>query len=361
MITWSFNIATGRPAVCLTIERIDGTTERVTSATYPLTVDGNTFRPMAGLQIGRYTQRADGTLPSFGFSLKLPLSGSGPLLLRDVHREKYLGAIVTVSVVSAANPTALDLNHKFKMLGNITYDIHGMAELELVSLYAIPRDIFVRVFTLLCDVEFGDPVTCKIPTFPYSLGRHLQDVSRNEAVTLGAFRRVRFAANDTPDDYANVYLECTTAGTTAGSAPSFSSTVGATTSDGTAVWTTRNAWARYAQVASVATNGHEITLTGLPDPRASDSTWYHPASILFATGEYKGRRFKCGIWNPATFTIKVYLPCGLAAANDWLEIAPDCEKTISMCKDKYDNADNYRGFVYQQGAKAQAMQLGYPE
>lgn len=368
MITWSFDFTTGRPAVLLTITRRDGIVERLTSATYAITIGDDTWTPMAGLQLGAYTQRTDGTLPSFGFKLTLPASGA--LDFSSVHRDKYNGADVVLSVVNAKNAGTPELNHRFKILGNVDYDMHGRASVELVSYFAIPRDILVRKFVMLCDVEFGDPQYCKVPTFPYSLGRHLQDVDRSESVTgrvesgstvvsYGSFRRVQFATDGNPEDYANVYLECTTSGVTAVSAPSFSSVVGATTVDGSAVWTTRNAYARAVRIAAVGEDGHTLTLDRLPDPRASDVNYLKQASILFATGEYAGRRFMASLFDPTDNTIKVFLPCSYAAVNDWAEIAPECDHTETMCLNTFNNKLNNRGFNKQQGAKAQAQQLGY--
>jgi hypothetical protein len=174
-------------------------------------------------------------------------------------------------------------------------------------------------------------------------------------------RRYRFGSANTPEDYDNVYLEATaiTTGITSGSLPSFSSTVGATTTDGGVTWTTRNAWVRAVQIAS-APDQRTLVLDRMPDPRSDgDNTWYQPSSILFANGDHMLRRFRVGSWDSATLTIQTYLPCNLAAVGDFAEIAPDCDHTITMCATKYSNALNFRGFPDQQGAKAQAMQLGY--
>jgi hypothetical protein len=116
-----------------------------------------------------------------------------------------------------------------------------------------------------------------------------------------------------------------------------------------------NALARYAQVA--AANNRSVTLTALPDPRASDSTWLAPLKIRFDTGEYAGQCFKGSSWDPGTLSFSTYLPCPFVAIGDWIEIAPDCDKKHETCWRTYDNAENHGGFPFQLGAKYQAQQM----
>jgi hypothetical protein len=353
MKTYTFDTST--PCLLFTFTRVDGTVERITDASVDVTVDAVTWAAHPGLKAGVKTSRHDGTPPTMGFQAQL--GSSSPLKFRDVDRGKYERADVLIESTSFETPTSKVFEFNGEIRGNVEYDPTGLAQFDLISRFAIPRDLSVRTFTLPCAWEFGDPRYCKVPLFPYIWGGDLADVAVSTAYVLGDRRRVRFAGADNPSDYLNVYLEVTTAGTSAGSAPSYSSTVGATTSDGSVVWTTRNAWARNAQVT--AADGRSITFGSLPDPRASDSTWYHPAKIMFATGEYKNRVFKGSAWDSATFTIETYLPCPFVAVGDWVEIAPDCDKTFALCKGKFSNAANHGGFPLQAGAKAQAQQLGY--
>jgi hypothetical protein len=351
---YSFTLAHGQPVLLFTITRVDGTVERITNASKDITISAATWARHGGLKAGFRTSRNDGTPPTLGFQVQL--GASSPLRFRDVDRGKYERARVQVYVTNQANPVTADFEFDGEIRGNVSYDPFGLAQFDLMSRFAIPRDIFVPNFTLLCRHSFGDPLTCKVPTFPYLFGGDLDDVARSTAYALGARRRVRFDNDLTPEDYRNVYLEVTTAGTTAGSAPSFSSTVGATTTDGSVVWTTRNAWARWAQVA--AATSQTLTLTALPDPRASDSTWFRPNKIRFASGEYSGQVFKGGSWDPDEFTIQTYLPCPFVTVGDWLEIAPDCDKTHETCNTKFSNAANHGGFPFQLGAKYQSQQMG---
>jgi hypothetical protein len=196
-----------------------------------------------------------------------------------------------------------------------------------------------------------------VPTFAYTLGGDLNDVQRNETIAVGDRRRFRFGTDDTPEDYENVYLEATaiTTGITSGSAPTISSTVGATSTDGGVTWTTRNSYVRAVRIS--ATDGQRtLTLDRLVDPRASDSTWLHPLKIKFWDGEYAGRTFKGGNYDAGANTIQVYLPCPFVAVNDWAEISPHCDQTYARCT-TFANTYNHGGFPNQLGAKAQAQAM----
>lgn len=362
MMTLSIDLTDGQvvPALLYTVTRVDGTVERVTNATRDVTTASPlsvvTWTAMGGFKSGVLTQRNDGTPPVLGFDVTL--TSAGKFRFRSVDRGLYERANVLVELTDVANPVTKDFIFEGLMLGTISYDIAGQASFELISKYAVPRDIFVKKFLLGCDHMFGDPLTCGVPVFPYSLGDDLADVARNEVIGLGARRRFRFTTDGDEDDYANVYLEATVAGTTSGSAPSISSTVGATSTDGTVMWTTQNAYARSVRIA--ATDGvRTLTMDRDPDPRGlSDNTWFTPGKLLFMTGEYKGRVFSGANWNGAARTWDVYLPCPYAAVNDWALFSPGCDRTYARCLGTFANTLNHGGNPFQLGAKAQTQQMG---
>lgn len=343
------------PCLVITITRVDGTVERITTAQYDVVIGSDTWTAHPGLKPGVLSQRNDGTPPTMG--MDVTLLPTGHLKFRDLDRGKYERAEVLVQLTDAANPVSVDFIASMMMLGSIDYDIEGNAKFDLISKFSVPRDILVSVFTLQCSYSFGDPLTCRVPTFAYSLGRDMQDVERSENIATGDRRRFRFAAGDTPEDYANVYLECTSGGTTDASAPSISSTVGASSSDGSVTWITRNAWVRAARITAVD-GTRTITLDRQPDPRGDgNNDWFHPLRLRFYDGEYAGRSFKGGNWDSTNRTIQVYLPCPYAAVNDWVEIAPTCDQTYAMCRDIFENTLNHGGYPFQLGAKYQSQQL----
>lgn len=342
-----------RYAWLLTVMRRDTTVIRITSATDEVTVGATTWEPAEGLKVGDRSIRNDGTVPSFQYEISAQ-SGSA-IELADIDNGLYEEAAFLLEWTDANNPGTKEFAF-YGSLGNADYDLRGAVTFEVLSQYAIPRDVFVRQYGIPCDADFGDPLRCKIPTFPYRFvdSDDLRDVERNETIAVGDRRRFRFDTDDTPEDYHNVYLECTaiTTGITSGSAPTISDVVDDTSTDGGVTWTTRNAYARWARIDTIDSET-TITLTALPDPRASDTTWFEPGRIVMRSGYMMNTVAKVTAWDADTNQITIAQPMGeLLAVNDWLEIAPDCDKTLSMCVLKYDNALNYRGFPHLSGDKA---------
>lgn len=350
--TYSFDLASGRPILLLTITKPDGEVKRISSDAVDTVIGANTWTALAGLKVGDLTERADGTPPSISF--EAVMASDGPFHPAQVDGGKFEGADIEIDLTNGKNPLVRDFYFVGKMIGTVDYDLAGVVTFECISKYGVPLDIFVRQYQLMCDADFGDIRRCKIPVLP-------ADVARGEVLALGDARRKRTLANNDPADYENVYYEVTTAGTTHASvAPTYDPIVGNTTTDDTVVLTARNAWTRAVRIAT-ASDTHNLVLDRDPDPRATaDNTWFNPGTLLFRTGWNAGRRYKLGKWVGATRTITSFAPMGtLVAVNDWAEISPDCDHTIDMCVAKYANANNHRGFPYQAGAKAQAMQLGF--
>jgi hypothetical protein len=231
-----------------------------------------TWSALAGIELGDLTDTNDGTVSNL--TLQVGTQANGTFDPYEVDLGLYEDAHVLIETTDAANPVSKDFEFEGKLNGEADYDLDGNASFEVLNLYGTPRDIFVRKYTIEDNVDFGDPRRSKIPTFPSidSTSDDLHDVERLEVLTLGERRRFRFAGADNPSDYHNVYLEVTTAGTTGAGAPTISDTVAATSTDGTVTFTTRNAYARSFQVASIIDERH-VTIT-VTEPRATDEDWY---------------------------------------------------------------------------------------
>ncbi len=87
-------------------------------------------------------------------------------------------------------------------------------------------------------------------------------------------------------DLGNVYYECTTSGTTAGSRPTFDPNPGSETIDDTVVWTAREAWTRTGTVDAVTDN--RIFNTLIDEDRAVDG-WFQFGALTFETGANIGQ------------------------------------------------------------------------
>lgn len=348
MLTLSFDPTNARLCHLLKITRRDATIKRVTNYRSSLTISSNSFVSIPDM-LGDQTLSNDGVLSNLSF--KVNAVSNGTFDPYEIDLGLFEDAEAVLYITRATSPNLSDPIFYGKMRGDVQYDVYGRANFEILNKFGIARDIFVRKYQVLDDVDFGDPRRSKVPTFPTVdiTSDDLADVARLETLVVGDRRKFRFAAGGNPSDYHNVYLEVTVAGTTGAGAPSISDTVSATSSDGTVTFTTRNAWARSFQVASIIDERH-ITIT-VTESRDSSTTWYAPGKIVMRSGFCNNRVSDIDAWDGIS-QIEIVEPFGnLLNVGDWGEIAPDYDQTLDMAVNKYDNANNYRGFPHLTGAK----------
>jgi hypothetical protein len=336
--------ATATIARLITIARRDGTILRVTTWPRAIHIGGETWLPAPGLKTFDIGERSNGEPAST--QLQLSVGSSGIVARLDVEDELYDGADVEIFLTDADSPAAKDFEF-FGRIGSWSSPAHDVVTFNLKNPFAFPRHNLVPVFSVMCRFALGDQF-CGVPIMR-------PEVKRSTAYALG--ESVRHLTGAAPAGYGNVYFETTTAGTTAATAPSYNYSVGATTMDGSAVFTARNAYERACEVA-VVVDPHTLTLTSSPDPRAVDN-WYAPGKIQFASGRLTNRIYKIGGWSASDLQLTTYLPAGLCAApGDTALIWKDCDKTIAQCETPFDNVRRFGGFPYYEGAKAVALEQG---
>lgn len=155
-------------------------------------------------------------------------------------------------------------------------------------------------------------------------------------------------------EFGDVYLECTTAGTTDSVAPTFDLVAGNTTTDGTVVWTARNALLRAGLVTGVVSHREIVadpaaTPAGMDEPRAVDG-WFDFGALTWTSGDNTGRTQEVKSWS-ATGHLVLFLPAPFAIqGGDRFEVYPGCAKRLlADCRDKFDNVVNHRGEAYLPG------------
>ncbi len=141
----------------------------------------------------------------------------------------------------------------------------------------------------------------------------------------------------------NIYHEITTAGLTSSTKPTFTTVVGNTTADGTAVWTARDAWTRHGDVDTV-TDRQNFDINTV-EPRSVDA-WYQFGAIVWETGLNEGlvmevKRYTDGAGNAGT--IELFLPMPFDVVfGDLFRIYAGCDKLHATCRNKFDNMINFR-------------------
>jgi hypothetical protein len=348
-----------KPARIVKITRMDGEIIRVAEAQTDLVVDGDTYSPLGGFQLSAVKHTVGGEAASVQIDAAMTVGGTFDTY--EVVDAKFDYATVEVFVVNRSTLTDPGLLFKgfvgptrFGALqDSVSFDIRGYAVKAMWP--------FIQTFGPMCRADFGDDL-CRVPLRPSVVARGTAYVTRANATSVDHYSaRVSNGSSSDPDQYANIFFECTTAGTTHASVqPSYNYTIGGTTTDGTAIFTARDAWTRHAKIAAVI-NQFNIVLDRDPDPRGITG-WFNQGAIRMWDGYSNTRVFEIGAWVLSTRTITLYLPIGAANndtlihAGDWLEIWPGCDFTIAKCSGTYANSEQFRGEPYFAGAAVVAQQ-----
>jgi len=151
--------------------------------------------------------------------------------------------------------------------------------------------------------------------------------------------------------YENRIYEVTTAGTTAGTQPTYDTTVGNTTTDGTAVLTCRDSWMRDAEVETVI-DGENFTIR-VEEDRAVTG-WFDSGAIVFETGPTNlANAFEVKTWtlswsgSPEVGQIELYRATPQTVyPGQQLRLYRGCDKKLATCGDTFANDINFRGEPY---------------
>ena len=237
---------TTRLAAIWRITRKDGQQFFFTDHDRDIVFGGEVYRADAGFE--RTAIRSDA-----GFAVdNLDLVGvfaEGGIVEDEVRAGLFDGAEIAISFVNWQDPDGHgEIRLRRGTLGETRLTPQGYFHAELRGLSQPLAQSTLEVFSPNCRADLGDH-RCKFPIEPPELGR-------DQAVSEGAFYRVPTAAGTGSARYEDRIYEVIEAGTTASSQPAYDTTIGATTTDGTA---TLKAYDSFTRVASVeAVTDHRI-------------------------------------------------------------------------------------------------------
>lgn len=162
MKNYPFTLAGARLAYLMTITRVDLTAIRMTGYSKSITIGSETWTPEPGLEIGDITETNRGDVPNLSFKVS-----TGNLFDQDeIDAGLFEAAECRLYICNAANPLVAELEFVGLMKGDVTFNLDGRAEFEVLNKFALARDVFVRRYSIEDDVDFGDPRRSKVPTFP---------------------------------------------------------------------------------------------------------------------------------------------------------------------------------------------------
>lgn len=140
---------------------------------------------------------------------------------------------------------------------------------------------------------------------------------------------------------------CTVAGTSAGSAPAYNTTVGQTTVDGTATFICEWSFTQYVEVDVVTSNRLFTITTPYNDAQAVNS-WFRYGALVFIDGDNSFKSFEVKQYTQSTKGIELYMTPSFAVTNgQLLKVFTGCDKyLVTGCKNKFDNVINFRGEPY---------------
>ena len=326
-------------ASCWKVTRKDGTELFFTDHDADITYDGDTYLSAIGFDRTAIENNSEMSVDNLEVTA---IIDSSYITKEDLRAGLYDDADVEIFMINTESPADGPLKVRKGNLGEITVTKLGVFKTELRGLTQRLSQGTIQKYGPICRTDLGSSL-CKIPILP-------DVVERSTAYEVGDFVRVATTTGTGHQVYENRHYECTTAGTTASSEPTYDTTVDNTTTDGTAVFTAREAWTRNAVVASVTDNlTFTITVT---DSRAVDD-WFNYGGVIWESGNNTGRVSEVRNWTQSGGGVELRLATPYdIEVGDVLAIYAGCNKSLYQCKTRFSNALNRRAEDYIPGDKA---------
>jgi hypothetical protein len=330
------------------ITRTDGQQFFFTDHDRDIVFGGDTYRADAGF--ARTAIRSDA-----GFAVdNLDLVGvfaEGGIVEDEVRAGLFDGATIALSFVNWDDPdTYGEIRLRKGTLGDVRLTPQGHFTAELRGLSQPLAQSTLQIYGPACRADLGDD-RCKFPIKPPVLGRE-------QEVQPGTFYRVATGMGAGFQVYEDRIYEVTAAGTTDAVQPTYDTTIGNPTTDGTAMLTARDSFMRVALVETVTSNR---VFTASDVLAAYEDHWFAGGALTFETGDNAGRTLEIKGWTQTSRTLELWEPAKrVVQVGDQFRLYAGCSKRIvEDCRDKFQipgsllfangNAKNFRGEPYVPG------------
>jgi hypothetical protein len=327
-------------AACMEIVRLDGQAFRWTDHDEALVVDGNTYLPKPGFTRAAVTSNFDMSVAESEAQIAVD---DDAIDVGDLRAGLWDYATVRLFVVNWSNLGQGILRLRKGRIGQVVVQNGERATAELRGLAQNLQQEVVRLYTSECTADLGD-AKCRVPLRP-------PERTSSTAYAAGSF--VVVSDGTSPGIYSQALriYECTTGGITDADLPTFDPALGATTLDGTVVWTAREAWSRPATVETVVDGATLRFAEGSEFLPTHVDGWFAGGVLRFETGLNAGVVREILAWNATTREVRLFLNApALPEAGDVVTLQPGCAKRLTDCQEKFDNRLNFRGFPHVPGA-----------
>lgn len=338
-------------ATCWKITRTDGETRTFTDHDLPLVIDADgggelSYEPNLSFSRSETVNTDKMTLDV------LELDGildDSQLSQEDLLAGMYDQAELRIFFVNWQDLTQGVMKELRGWFGEVALGDYGY-KVEVHSLKSAYTEAIVELLQGKCRAGFGSQTGglrggCLLKKHP-DKRLDLQAYVVGDIVELAVFDGRRYRA--------------TTSGTTDSGEPTFDTTVGATTGDGSVVWETLNSLYKLGIVSAV-TDRRQFTVEGILGPvdvgagGSETLSYFALGQVLFLDGSNVGSPREISTngalaGSPDAVTVTLYLPAVFdVALGTSVELQTGCDHTTGVCFGNYDNMDNYRGWPYLPG------------
>ena len=327
---------------CMRIVRTDGTTLRFVCLDKDISM---TLKNVNGAEVAigqtvTYQSISVADFSAFGSTIgefgQVDLEGAVSTLgikREDLVKGLYDRARVYIFYTNYNRPIEDEEAVTSGLWGEVTL-IDGRFIAKFSSLLDILNTTTGRIYKAPCDAQLGS----------FRCGVNLNSIPNWQASTAytvanDSDKRIGIIVKHTAATVGGTvrYFKCTVAGTSGASEPSWNTTLGATTVDGTVTWEAIYPY----KVTTTVTGITSKTVITVGNNVAVD--WFTNGYLQVVTGDNTG--MKIPIENGGASLTLAFEPTYNWTLGDQVILTVGCTKTRTACKDKFENVLNYQGFA----------------
>jgi uncharacterized phage protein (TIGR02218 family) len=312
---------------CWKATRTDGEVYGFTEHDRDLVVSGVTYKAATGVSASALKTGGDFSVPNSDIEGAFDAAA---ITEDDIGAGLWDNCAIECFRVNWAAPT----DGVEKLGSGVLGEVRMGRQQFVAELQGLMRQLAQQVCELYspsCRADLGD-ARCKVRLDPPAWA----------AATAYTVRRSGDAGTGSvvkPAAYNGRHFKCTTAGTSGGSEPAWNTTIGATTADGSVVWTALQALTVEGAITAV-----DDRVTFYDTSRTEADDFFGGGKITFTSGLNAGIAREIKSYTLATGQIVLQRPMPYdVAVSDTYEMTAGCRfRGQADCRQKFDNMENHR-------------------